>query len=162
VSDEATIEGDIVVESGATIKSGVTVEGPAYIGEDATVGPNAYIRGATAVGAGAKVGHAVEVKNSVLMADATVGHLSYVGDSILGRAVNFGAGTTVANLRHDDEPVEMTVKGDRVPTGRRKFGVVVGDDAKTGINTSLNAGVVLGKGVTTTPGEVLTRDRRDR
>ena len=160
VSDDATIEGDVVVEEGATIKSGVTIEGPAYIGEGATVGPNAYIRGATAVGAGAKVGHAVEIKNSVLMSDATVGHLSYVGDSILGRGVNFGAGTTVANLRHDDEPVAITVKGDRVSTGRRKFGVVVGDEAKTGINTSLNAGVVLGHDVTTTPGEVLTRDRR--
>jgi len=54
----------------------------------------------------------------------------------------------------------MTVKGDRVSTGRRKFGVVIGDNAKTGINTSLNAGVVLGTGMTTTPGEVLTRDRR--
>ena len=161
VSDNATIEGDVVVESGATVKSGVTIEGPAYIGADATVGPNAYIRGATAIGAGAKVGHAVEIKNSVLMAEATVGHLSYVGDSVLGQAVNFGAGTKVANLRHDDEPVELTVKGDRVSTGRRKFGVVVGDEAKTGINTSLNAGVVLGQGVTTTPGEVLTRDRRD-
>jgi bifunctional UDP-N-acetylglucosamine pyrophosphorylase/glucosamine-1-phosphate N-acetyltransferase len=97
----------------------------------------------------------------VLLRDATVGHLSYVGDSILGRGVNFGAGTTVANLRHDDEPVEMTIKGDRVSTGRRKFGVVVGDDAKTGINTSLNAGVVVGTEMTTTPGEVLTRDRRE-
>ena len=161
VSDDAIIEGDVVVEPGATIKAGVTIEGPAYIGADATIGPNAYIRGATAVGAGAKVGHAVEIKNSVLLRDATVGHLSYVGDSILGRGVNFGAGTTVANLRHDDEPVELTVKGDRVSTGRRKFGVVVGDNAKTGINTSLNAGVVLGTEMTTTPGEVLTRDRRE-
>ena len=161
VSDDATIEGDVVVESGATVKRGVTIEGPAYIGAGATVGPNAYIRGATAVGADAKVGHAVEVKNSLLMSEATVGHLSYVGDSVLGQGVNFGAGTKVANLRHDDEPVELTVKGDRVPTGRRKFGVVGGDEAKTGINTSLNAGVVLGQGVTTTPGEVLTRDRRD-
>ena len=159
VSDDATIEGSVVVEPEATIKAGVTIEGPAYIGEGATVGPNAYIRGSTAVGADAKVGHAVEVKNSVLMADATVGHLSYVGDSILGVGVNFGAGTKVANLRHDDEPVALTVKGERVSTGRRKFGVVVGDEAKTGINTSLNAGVVLGAGMTTTPGEVLTRDR---
>jgi len=161
VSDDATIEGDVVVESGATVKAGVTIEGPAYIGRDATVGPNAYIRGATAIGMGSKVGHAVEIKNSVLMSEATVGHLSYVGDSVLGQGVNLGAGTTVANLRHDDEAVVVTVKGDRVSTGRRKFGVVVGDEAKTGINTSLNAGVVLGQGVTTTPGEVLTRDRRD-
>ena len=159
VSDDATVEGAVVVEPEATIKSGVTIEGPAYIGRGATVGPNAYVRGSTAIGAGAKVGHAVEVKNSVFMADATVGHLSYVGDSILGETVNFGAGTTVANLRHDDEPVELTVKDERVSTGRRKFGVVVGDGAKTGINTSLNAGVVLGADVMTTPGEVLMQDR---
>ena len=159
VSDDATIEGDVVVESGATVKAGVTIEGPAYIGAGATVGPNAYIRGATAVGADAKVGHAVEVKNSLLMSEATVGHLSYVGDSVIGQAVNFGAGTTVANLRHDDEPVVVTVKGDRVSTGRRKFGVVVGDGAKTGIDTSLNAGVVLDAGVRTEPGECVLQDR---
>ncbi|MCW8173318.1 hypothetical protein D8S78_20790 [Natrialba swarupiae] len=63
-------------------------------------------------------------------------HLSYVGDSVLGRNVNFGAGTVVANLRHDDDDVAVTVKGDRVSTGRRKFGVVVGDDVSTGINTA--------------------------
>jgi bifunctional UDP-N-acetylglucosamine pyrophosphorylase/glucosamine-1-phosphate N-acetyltransferase len=159
ISDNTTIEGSVIIEPEATIKAGVTIEGPAYIGRGATVGPNAYIRGATVVGSGAKVGHAVEIKNSVLMTDATVGHLSYVGDSILGEAVNFGAGTTVANLRHDDEPVALTVKGERVSTGRRKFGVVVGDEAKTGINTSLNAGVVLGAGATTAPGEAITRDR---
>jgi len=80
----------------------------------------------------AHVGHGVEVKNSVLMADASVGHLSYVGDSVLGRGVNFGAGTNVANLRHDDTTVRMTVKGDRVDTGRRKLGAIVGDGAKPG------------------------------
>ncbi|MFB6354700.1 MAG: glucose-1-phosphate thymidylyltransferase, partial [Halobacteriales archaeon] len=86
-------------------------------------------------------------------------HLSYVGDSVLGREVNFGAGTQVANLRHDGEPVELTVKGERVSTGRRKFGVVLGDGAKTGIDTSLNAGVTLAAGATTGPGETVTRDR---
>jgi len=78
---------------------------------------------------------------------------------VLGRGVNFGAGTNVANLRHDDANVRMTVKGDRVDTGRRKLGAIVGDGAKTGINTSLNAGVRLGAAETTGPGEALTRDR---
>ena len=159
VSDGATLSGPVVVEEGATVKSGVTIEGPAYIASGATLGPNAYVRGATYLAADTKVGHAVEVKNSILMRGATVGHLSYVGDSVLGQRVNFGAGTNVANLRHDGEPVELTVKGERVSTGRRKLGVIVGDDGKTGINTSLNAGVVLGAEMTTGPGEVLTRDR---
>lgn len=159
VHEQATLEGPVVVETGATVKAGVTIEGPAYIDRGATVGPNAYVRGSTYLGPETKVGNAVEVKNSILMAGATVGHLSYVGDSVLGQRVNFGAGTKVANLRHDGEPITLTVKGERVSTGRRKLGVIVGDDAKTGINTSLNAGVVLGAGTTTQPGEVLTRDR---
>jgi bifunctional UDP-N-acetylglucosamine pyrophosphorylase/glucosamine-1-phosphate N-acetyltransferase len=74
--------------------------------------------------------------------------------------VNFGAGTNVANLRHDGADVRMTLKGDRVSTGRRKLGVVCGDEVKTGINTSLNAGVVLAGGARTGPGEVVTRDVR--
>ena len=159
VSDGSTITGDVVVEEGATVKSGVVIEGPALIRSDATIGPNAYIRGATLVDEGAKVGHSVEVKNSVLSPGATVGHLSYVGDSVLGRNVNFGAGTNVANLRHDGKSVKHTVKGDRVSTGRRKFGVVVGDNVKTGINTSLYPGVTLSEGAMTLPNEEVSRDK---
>ena len=159
VSPDAELRGPVVVEAGAEVRAGVVVEGPALIREGASVGPNAYLRGSTVVGPDAKVGHAVEVKNSVLMANASVGHLSYVGDSVLGRDVNFGAGTTVANLRHDDESVKFTVKGERVSTGRRKFGVVVGDGSKTGINVSLNAGVALSADARIEPGDVVVRDR---
>jgi len=159
VEEGVHLRGPVVVEKGARVRSGAYVEGPALVREGAEVGPNAYIRGSTVVGPCARVGHSVEVKNSVLMADASVGHLSYVGDSVLGRGVNFGAGTNVANLRHDDANVRLTVKGDRVDTGRRKLGAIVGDGAKTGINTSLNAGVRLGVDETTGPGEVVTRDR---
>lgn len=159
VAEGVHLDGPVVVEEGATLRSGVSVEGPAVIREGAEVGPNAYLRGSTVVGPDAHVGHAVEVKNAVLMAGASVGHQSYVGDSVLGRDVNFGAGTNVANLRHDDETVRLTVKGDRVDTGRRKLGAIVGDAAKTGINTSLNAGVRLGAGERTGPGEVVSRDR---
>ncbi|ELZ40250.1 nucleotidyl transferase [Halorubrum californiense DSM 19288] len=159
VEEGVHLHGPVVVEEGARVRSGAYVEGPALICEGADVGPNAYIRGSTVVGPDAHVGHSVEIKNSVLMADASVGHLSYVGDSVLGRDVNFGAGTNVANLRHDGENVRMTVKGERTDTGRRKLGAVVGDGAKTGINTSLNAGVKLGAGETTGLAEAVTRDR---
>jgi bifunctional UDP-N-acetylglucosamine pyrophosphorylase/glucosamine-1-phosphate N-acetyltransferase len=159
VHADADLRGDVVVEEGAEIDAGVVIEGPALVRSGASVGPNAYVRGATLVGEDAKVGHSVEVKNSVVGRGSHVAHLSYVGDSVLGRNVNFGAGTNVANLRHDDDPVRLTVKGERVSTGRRKFGVVVGDEAKTGINASLNAGVKLSRGATTKPGEVVTRDR---
>ena len=159
VHEDAHLDGPVHVAAGAEIKSGVVIEGPAYIDAGATVGPNAYVRGATYLGPDAKVGHSVEVKNSVLREGATVGHLSYVGDSVLGCDVNFGAGTKVANLRHDDGTVKTMVKGELTDTGRRKFGVVLGDGVKTGINTSLNAGVKLAGGATTMPNEAVLRDR---
>lgn len=159
VHADADLRGSVVVEAGADIDAGVVIEGPALVQSGASVGPNAYIRGHTLIGSGGKVGHSVEIKNSVLMEGATVGHLSYVGDSVLGRDVNFGAGTTVANLRHDDKAVTSVVKGDVVSTGRRKFGVVCGDGVKTGIQTSLNAGVKLKTDARTIPGErVLTEN----
>ncbi|MFB6188306.1 MAG: glucose-1-phosphate thymidylyltransferase, partial [Halapricum sp.] len=159
VSEDADLRGNVVVESGATVEPGVVIEGPALIRSGTEVGPNAYIRGATLLGEGVHVGQSVELKNTVIVGDSNVPHLSYVGDSVLGCGVNFGAGTKVANLRHDGGAVRVTVKGERVSTGRRKFGVVVGDDVKTGINTSLNAGVTLSSGTRTTLGEVVTRDR---
>ncbi len=137
VRGDADLRGEVVVEAGAVIEPGVVIEWPALVRSGAHVGPNAYIRGATLLGEVTHVGHGVELENTVLMADSNVPHVSYVGDSVIGRDVNFGAGTQVANLRHDGDPVRMTVKGDRVSTGRRKFGVVAGDGAKTAINTSL-------------------------
>jgi len=158
VSDDATLRGTVVVEAGATIEPGVVIDGPAYVSEAASVGPNAYVRGHTYLGPDVHIGHAVEIKNSVIMAGTNVGHLAYVGDSVLGQVANFGAGTNVANLRHDDDPVRMLVKGELTSTGRRKFGVVVGDNAKTGINCSLNAGVTLPTDARIPPGETVMRD----
>jgi UDP-N-acetylglucosamine diphosphorylase/glucosamine-1-phosphate N-acetyltransferase len=155
----ADLRGSVVVEEGATVDAGVVVEGPALIRSGAELGPNTYVRGATLLAEDTHVGNGVEIKNSVVMRDSAVPHLSYVGDSVLGTDVNFGAGTNVANLRHDGADVRVTVKGERVSTGRRKFGVVAGPGVKTGINTSLDPGVCLSAGATTTPGESVTRDR---
>jgi bifunctional UDP-N-acetylglucosamine pyrophosphorylase/glucosamine-1-phosphate N-acetyltransferase len=158
VAEGAKLDGDVVIEAGATVHDGVHIEGPAIILSGAEVGPNAYVRGSITIGPDVHVGHGVEIKNSILMAEAAVPHLSYVGDSVLGRKVNLGAGTNVANLRHDDASVRMTVKGERVDTGRRKLGVVLGDGVRTGINVSLNAGVKIGSCVGVDPGEVVLRD----
>ncbi len=155
VEDGCVLKGNVHVAKGAVLKSGTYIEGPVWIGEDAVVGPNCYIRPNTVVGRKCKVGNACEVKASVLMDGTHVGHLSYVGDSILGERVNFGAGTKVANLRHDGRNVKVTIEGKRYDTGRRKMGVIVGDDVHTGINTSLNVGVVLAAGSGTAPGQVV-------
>ncbi len=159
VAEGATLRGDVVVEAGATVEPGVVLEGPVLVREGATVGPNSYVRGATLLGEDVHVGQSVEVKNSVVRRGTNLPHLTYLGDSVVGQDANLGAGTVVANLRHDDEPVRLTVKGERVSTGRRKFGVVLGDGVKTGIDTSIDAGVTLSTGARTGPGETVTRDR---
>ncbi|MCD2204870.1 bifunctional sugar-1-phosphate nucleotidylyltransferase/acetyltransferase [Halobacterium sp. KA-6] len=155
----ATLKGSVVVEAGARVRDGAYIEGPVRIQAGADVGPNAYVRGSTVIGPDVRVGNAVEIKNSILLAGTAVSHHAYVGDSVLGADVNFGAGTKVANLRHDEDTVHVQVKGEMVDTGRRKLGVVVGDDTKTGINTSLNAGVTLGTGTLTSLGERVTTDK---
>ncbi len=151
----ATLHGKVIVAEGAIVKAGAYVEGPVYVGPKAVVGPNCHLRPNTVLLEGAKVGNACEIKASILMAHSHAAHLSYLGDSILGERANLGAGTLVANLRHDGRPVKVTHLGERVDTGRRKLGVVLGDDVHTGINTSLNVGVMLPAGDTTMPGEVV-------
>lgn len=158
VHPDADCRGAVVVVDDARVDAGVVVEGPAYVSAGATVGPNAYVRGSTYLGTGSHVGHGVEVKNCVLFEEATVPHLTYLGDSVMGPGTNVGAGSLVANLRHDDRAVEVTHDGERVSTGRRKFGAVVGAGARLGIGTRLNVGVTLGAGATTTPGETVLRD----
>ncbi|SDK89920.1 bifunctional sugar-1-phosphate nucleotidylyltransferase/acetyltransferase [Natronorubrum texcoconense] len=159
VSDSAHLSGDIVVESGATVKPGAVIDGPVLIRSGATVGTNASVRGATLIGEGVSVGDGAEVENSVISRGTSIDHRSSVADSILGRNVTVGAGTSVENRRHDGADVEVTVKGEVISTGRRRFGVVAGDGAKTGIDTSLTPGVKLTSGATTRPGETVERDR---
>ena len=156
VEEGVVLEGAVHVAAGAIIKAGSRIEGPVWVGPGATVGPNACIRGATMLGAGAKVGSASEVKNSILMDGAKAPHHNYVGDSILGRDCNLGSGTKVANLRHDGANVYAIIRGERVDSGLRKLGVILGDDVKTGINASLNVGTILGEGTIVGPGRVVS------
>jgi bifunctional UDP-N-acetylglucosamine pyrophosphorylase/glucosamine-1-phosphate N-acetyltransferase len=138
----ATIKGAVKIGRGSIVRNGAYILGPAIIGERCEIGPNCSIRPNTCIGNRVKIGNAVEVKNCVIMDDSRIGHLSYVGDSVIGQRCNFGAGTLVANLRFDEKPV--LVAG--VHTGRRKLGVIMGDDVHTGINSMINVGTSIGPG----------------
>lgn len=158
IEEGAVIKGETIVEKGAVIKSGAYIEGPVYIGPDCVIGPNCYIRAFTALEKNVKIGNAVEIKNSIIMDGTNVGHLSYVGDSIIGKHSNFGAGTITANLRHDDKAINATVKGERMSSGRRKLGAIIGDNVKTGIGTSIAPGVTIHQGTRTGIGVIVDRD----
>jgi UDP-N-acetylglucosamine diphosphorylase/glucosamine-1-phosphate N-acetyltransferase len=144
VEQGAHLIGPVTIAESARVRSGAYIEGPAFIDEEADVGPNCYIRPGTSLGKRVRVGNAVEIKNSLIMDGTHIGHLSYVGDSVVGEKCNLGAGTIIANLRFDDGSVEMKIKDKVVDTGRRKLGVVMGDNVKTGIKSMFMPGVKVG------------------
>lgn len=158
IHPHAVVEGTLQVGPGTRILPGVFIEGNVVIGANCKIGPNCYIRGNTSIGDNCHVGNAVELKNSILLSGTNVGHLSYVGDSVLGEKVNLGAGTITSNLRHDGKNHRTLVGRKVLDTGRRKFGTVIGDGVHTGINTSIYPARKIGPGATTLPGEIVKRD----
>ncbi|GMV99039.1 MAG: hypothetical protein AMXMBFR84_01780 [Candidatus Hydrogenedentota bacterium] len=158
VSPGAELNGTVYVAEGAQVRSGVVIDGPVYIGRNASVGPNCWLRPGTTLCDGTRAGHAVEIKNSILMRGSAVPHLSYVGDSIVGEYANLGAGTITANFRHDAKNITTTVKGQSVDTGRNKCGAIFADHVHTGINTSIYPGRKMWPHTVSFPGEVVRKD----
>jgi UDP-N-acetylglucosamine diphosphorylase/glucosamine-1-phosphate N-acetyltransferase len=158
VEEGAHLIGPVTVAKTARVRSGAYIEGPSFIDEGADVGPNCYIRPCTSLGKNTRVGNACEIKNSIIMDRTHVGHLSYMGDSIIGEHCNLAAGTLLANLRFDDGHVKMMVKNKVVDTGRRKLGAILGDEVKTGINALLMPGVKVGQNSWIGPDYMVQRD----
>ena len=148
VENGAHIHGELYLGEGSVIKAGVYIEGNVYIGKNCDVGPNCYIRGNTYFGDNVHVGNAVEIKNSIIMENTNVSHLSYVGDSIIGSNCNIAAGTNIANLRFDNATIKTKIKDSIEDSGRRKLGAIIGDSVKTGINSSFSPGVKVGSNST--------------
>ncbi|UCG70434.1 MAG: NTP transferase domain-containing protein [Thermoplasmata archaeon] len=141
----AEIIGDVQIGKGTVVRNGSYIQGPVIIGADCIIGPNCIIRPSTVIGNECKVGNAVEVKNSVIMNFSNTPHNNYVGDSIIGQGCNLGAGTKVANLRLDGKNIFCVLGGRPVDTGLRKLGVIMGDNVKTGINSSIDSGTIIGE-----------------
>jgi len=158
IEDGAHIRGRVFVGKGALIRSGSYIEGPAYIGDGSDIGPNCYIRPYTSIGRNVRVGNACEIKNSILMDNVHVGHLSYIGDSIIGEGCNLGAGFISANLRFDRKTIKMRVKGEVVDTGRTKIGVIMGDRVMTGVGALFMPGVTVGPNSWIGPNVVVYED----
>jgi len=158
VEEGAHIIGPVTIAETARIRSGSYIEGPVFIGENSDIGPNCYIRPHTSIGRGARIGNACEIKNSIIMDGVHIGHLSYVGDSIIGENCNLGAGTITANYRFDAGTVKMMVKDRLVDTGRTKLGAVLGDNVKTGIGALLMPGVKVGNNCWIGPNVIVHRD----
>jgi bifunctional UDP-N-acetylglucosamine pyrophosphorylase/glucosamine-1-phosphate N-acetyltransferase len=151
IEDGVYLNGAVKVGEGSIIKSGTYIEGPCIIGKNCRIGPHTYIRGATSIGDKCHIGHSSEIKNSIIMHETKIPHFNYIGDSIIGAGCNFGAGTKVANLRHDHAHVKVCGKDTR----RKKFGAVIGDNVQFGINCSINVGTMIGSNALFAPGSTI-------
>jgi bifunctional UDP-N-acetylglucosamine pyrophosphorylase/glucosamine-1-phosphate N-acetyltransferase len=158
IENGAFLIGPVTVKETARIRSGAYIEGPAFIDDGSDIGPNCYIRPYTSIGKGVRISNACEVKNSIIMDRVHIGHLSYVGDSILGEDCNLGAGTITANYRLDSGTIKMMVKDKVVDSERTKLGAVLGDNVKTGVNALLMPGVKVGNNSQVGPNVVVHRD----
>ena len=118
---------------------------PCIIGAGTEVRHCAFIRGSARVGAGCVVGNSVELKNVILFDGVQVPHYNYVGDSLLGDKSHMGAGSVTSNVKSDKSLVVVKNGGEKVETGLKKFGAMLGDFVEVGCNSVLNPGTVIGR-----------------
>ena len=149
-------KGPVVVEDSANIEQSAHLIGPCYVGENVQIRHGAYIRENSWICSDAVVGHCSEIKHSILLPGAKAPHFNYVGDSILGKGVNLGAGVKLSNLRNDGTEVFLRIDGTRVPSGLRKFGAVLGENTQLGCNSVTNPGVILGTNSVVWPNTTVT------
>ena len=135
---------DVWIAKTAKVAASASIHGPCIICADAEVRHCAFIRGSAIVGAGAVVGNSTELKNCILFDGVQVPHYNYVGDSILGYKAHMGAGSITSNVKSDKTPVEIRYGTERIETGRKKVGAMLGDFVEVGCNSVLNPGTVVG------------------
>jgi UDP-N-acetylglucosamine diphosphorylase/glucosamine-1-phosphate N-acetyltransferase len=157
ISNRAVIDGKVVIGDNVKVLENAIIRGPAYIGPRTVIGNNTLVRAYSHIGADCVVGFATEIKGSYV-GDGSYFHMNYIGDSIIGEHCNFGAGTITANWRFDEKTISVRVNDNPVNTGVDKFGAIIGDNCRTGINVSIMPGIKIGPDSIIAPSVFLTKN----
>ncbi|MDD5751162.1 MAG: NTP transferase domain-containing protein [Candidatus Peribacteraceae bacterium] len=160
IHPSAVIEGNVTIGEGSRVMAHATVVGPCVISKRCVIANNALVRQAS-IGDDCVVGFGSEVKSSVLAGKVWT-HMTYIGDSIIGRNVSFGGGSLTGNLRLDEGIVRSVVQGREMETGLTKFGTAIGDGCRLGIHTSINPGMKIGAGSFIGSASLISEDIPDR
>lgn len=147
VMEGAFVSESVYLGPGSVVEPGAMIKGPAIIGANCVIRHGAYIREFCILGDGCVVGHASELKGVIMLDGSQAPHFNYVGDSILGRRVNLGAGTKLSNLKNDRSEIVVHIGGQDWATGLQKFGAIIGDDSATGCNCVCSPGTLVGQNV---------------
>ena len=150
-NDYQEISPNVFVHKSVKIDKSATIMGPCLVLENSEIRVNAYIRGNVIIGKNCVIGNSTELKNAILFDEVKVPHFNYIGDSLLGYKVHFGAGSLTSNVKSDESNVTLTINSEKIKTNRKKIGALVGDKVEIGCNTVLTPGSIIGKNTTIYP-----------
>ena len=136
---------NVWIAKSAKVAESAYINGPTIIGKNAEIRHCTFIRGNVIVGENAVVGNSTELKNVILFNNVQVPHYNYVGDSILGYKSHMGAGSITSNVKSDKKLVIVKSEDEKIETGLKKFGAMLGDNVEVGCGSVLNPGTVIGK-----------------
>ena len=153
IAESAVINGDVIIEEGVKIFDGAVINGPVYIGKNSVVANGSLVRDSH-LGEDSVIGFATELARSFL-GDEVWTHSNYIGDSVIGSNVSFGAGAVTGNLRLDEENVMSERDGQKVDSQTNKLGLITGDHVRVGVNVSTMPGVSIGSNSAVGPGVIL-------
>lgn len=141
------VENGIAIHKSAVLERGITLKSPIIIMDKCHVGANAYFREGVFLDSLVKIGPCSEIKGSMIFSGTAIAHLNYIGNSIVGRNVNFEAGSIAANHYNErtDKRIRVSYKNQTIDTGMEKFGALVGDNSRIGANGVLSPGTILKK-----------------
>jgi len=144
-SDYEQVAEHIWIAKDALVAPSAALNGPLIIGHETEVRHCAYLRGNALIGDGCVVGNSTELKNVILMNQVQVPHYNYVGDSVLGFKAHMGAGSITSNVKSDKSLVTVRIGEEKLETGLKKFGAILGDKVEIGCNSVLNPGSIVGR-----------------
>ncbi len=156
IGEGVVLKGDVILGDGVKVLEGAIVTGPTFIGAGSVIANHAMVR-ESFIGENCVIGFGSEITRSYL-GDRVRAHKNYIGDSVIGNNVSFGAGTVTGNLRLDEGNVKVTIKDSRVNSGRKKFGIITGNNVRIGVNCSIMPGVKIGSNCVVGPGVLLSED----
>jgi len=141
------VENGIAIHKSAVLEHGITLKGPIIIMDNCQVGANAYFIDGVFLDSSVKIGPSSEIKGSMIFSGTAIAHLNYIGNSIIGRNVNFEAGSIAANHYNEriDKRIRVSFNDQTIDTGLKKFGALVGDNSRIGANGVLSPGTILKK-----------------
>ncbi|HPO05536.1 MAG TPA: sugar phosphate nucleotidyltransferase [Candidatus Gracilibacteria bacterium] len=143
ISPHAIIRGKVYIEEGVKVLENAIIVGPCFIGKNSVIANHTLIRESN-IGERCVIGFSTEITRSWLEKDIWT-HFNYIGDSLIGEKVTFGAGAIIGNLRFDEQNIHTHIKGEKVNTQIKKLGAMIGSETRIGINATINPGIKIGK-----------------